>query len=173
MGPSNTKPAAKPVAEAAKPHTEGARASAAKPAIDAARQSPSAPPRASPTPAKPAPRPAEEKDRPPVAASLTAEKNGGVTLKLEYAGGLAQLDQVWVRMGERRAGRDWLNTRDVKLEKSGSLASIKVSLAPGEPIEGANFAFHAKKGEEELWDNAGRAFGCYVLDARTGTITAQ
>lgn len=125
-------------------------------------------------PPKPAAaRPAEPQHRPPVTASLTTEKNGGATLKLEYAGGLAQYETVWVRLGERRAGRDWLNTRDVKLEKVGAMASTKIPLAPGEPIEAATFAFHAKKGTEELWDNAGRDFGCYVVDAKTGAISAQ
>ena len=152
MRPLNTKPATQPATDTpAKP----AAAAAPKPAAAAAAK------------------PAEVQKRPPVTASFTPEKNGGATLKLEYAGGLAQYEAVWVRMGERRAGHDWLNTRDVKLEKVGSMASTKIMLAPGDPIEGATFAFHAKKGSEELWDNAGRAFGCYVYDAKTGTISAQ
>lgn len=122
---------------------------------------------------KPSPAPAEAHHHPPVTASFTTDKDGGATLKLEYAGGLAQYDPVWVRLGERRAGRDWLNTRDVKLEKVGSTASTRIPLAPGDPIEAATLAFHAKKGSEELWDNAGREFGCYVVDAKTGTVSAQ
>lgn len=129
-------------------------------------------PPAAAEPHKPSAKPAEA-HHPPVTASFTTDRNGGATLKLEYAGGLAQYDPVWVRLGERRAGRDWINTRDVKLEKVGSLASTKIPLAPGDPIEAATFAFHAKKGSEELWDNAGRAFGCYVVDAKTGTVSAQ
>lgn len=149
MRPMNPKPPTSKPAEAAKPSMAAA------------------PPKPAAT------KPAEPQHRPPVMASLTAEKNGGATLKLEYAGGLAQYETVWVRLGERRAGRDWLNTRDVKLEKVGAMASTKIPLAPGEPIEAATFAFHAQKGNEELWDNAGRAFGCYVVDAKTGTISAQ
>jgi hypothetical protein len=148
MRPSNPKPAAKPTAEGAQ-----------KPAAEASTR---------------APKPTEpNKQRPAVSASVTPEKNGGVIVKLEYAGALAQYEPLWVRMGERRAGRDWVNTRDVKLERAGALATTKVELPPGEPIDGANFAFHTKRGEEELWDNAGHAFGCYVLDARTGAISAR
>jgi hypothetical protein len=55
----------------------------------------------------------------------------------------------------------------------GSTASTKIVLGPGEPLEGANFAFHAKKGDEELWDNAGRSMGCYVVDAKTGAVSAH
>jgi hypothetical protein len=166
MRPSNSKPAAQPVAEeAVKPSPVSIKQSSPAAAAPAT-------PTATPT-AKSAAKPPEAQARPPVKASVTTEKNGGATIKLEYAGGLAQYGEIWVRMGERRAGQDWLNTRDVKLEKVGALATTKVMLTPGEPIEGANFAFHAKKGEEELWDNAGRSFGCYVLDAKTGTISAR
>ena len=147
MRPSNTKSTPKPVAEAPKPATT---------AVNKPGRS---------TDAHPA--------HPPVRASFTSEKDGGAILKLEYAGGLAQYDPIWVRMGERRAGRDWVNTRDVKLEKVGSTASTKIIFSPGEPLEGASFAFHAKKGDEELWDNAGRSMGCYVVDAKTGAVSAH
>lgn len=148
MRPSSSKPS-KPTADAST--KAGSHAAASKPEVKAAEPQP----------------------RAPVVASLTAEKNGGALLKLEYAGGLAQFDPVWVRIGERRAGREWVNTRDVKLDKVGSLASTKVPLAPGEPIEAATFAFHTTQGAEELWDNAGHSFGCYVVDAKTGVVSSQ
>ncbi len=114
-----------------------------------------------------------EPHRPPVSASFVPDKAGGGMIKLEYMGALADCEGIRVRLGERRAGRDWINTRDVELEKAGTVARAKIVLVPGESIDGASFAFWGRRGDQELWDNAGRSFGCYVFDARTGSISTR
>jgi len=115
----------------------------------------------------------DAKSLPPVRAMFTPDQSGGGTVKLEYAGALAECDAIWVHFGESRGGRNWLNTREVQLERASAVASATIVLGPGEPIEGVCMAFHARRSDQELWDNAGRNFGCYFLDARTGTISTR
>jgi hypothetical protein len=134
---------------------------------------PAEPTQSVPSPAVSAVRLQEDQRRPPVSASFVPDKAGGGLIKLEYMGALADCEAIRVRLGERRAGRDWVNTRDVDLEKAGRVASAKIVLVPGESIEGASFAFWGRKGNQELWDNAGRSFGCYVFDAKTGSISTR
>jgi hypothetical protein len=110
-----------------------------------------------------------------IRVSFKPDGKGGGTLQLRYAGPLASYGSVFMRLGERRHGADWVETRDVKMEKTGGEIAAKVSFAPGEPLEGATFAFFALKGQdgEKVWDNAGKPFGCYTLDPRTGEVAAR
>ncbi|HEY3448090.1 MAG TPA: hypothetical protein VGK67_17165 [Myxococcales bacterium] len=110
-----------------------------------------------------------------VRAAFKSDGHGGGTLQLRYAGTLAGYDAVWVRLGERRHGADWLDVRDVRMEPSDGQAVAKIQIKPGDPLEGASFAFFATDGgqAEPAWDNAGRPFGCYVLDARSGDVQAR
>jgi hypothetical protein len=80
-----------------------------------------------------------------------------------------------VRLGERREGTDWLQTRDVLMAKDGNRATAQVVLEPGAPIDGATFAFYTVIGRagQEIWDNAGKPYGCYVLDTKTGQVGAR
>ena len=107
-----------------------------------------------------------------VRAAFKPDGKGGGTLQLRYSGQLAGYDVVWVRLGERRHGADWLQTRDVKMDKAEGQAVARFPIGPGEPLEGASFAFFAAgNGQgEPVWDNAGRPFGCYTLDARSGAV---
>ena len=121
-------------------------------------------------------KPAEGKSPGPahVKASFKPDGAGGGTLQLRYSGELAAHDTVWLRVGETRHGTDWLETRDVKMDREEGRATARVSFAPGEPLEGATFAFFAlRDGDEAAWDSAGRPFGCYVLDASSGAITMR
>jgi hypothetical protein len=110
-----------------------------------------------------------------VKTAFKPDGKGGGTLQLRYSGELARYPTVWVRLGERRHGADWLETRDVKLETAQGQATARVSFAPGEPLEGATFAFFATKGAaaDAVWDNAGRPYGCYRLDAQSGAVEAR
>ena len=110
-----------------------------------------------------------------VRAAFKSDGHGGGTLQLRYTGKLAGYDTVWVRLGERRHGADWIDVRDVRMERGDGQAVARIQLQPGEPVEGASFAFFAtSEGQAEpTWDNAGHAFGCYVLDARAGTVQAR
>lgn len=109
-----------------------------------------------------------------VKAAFLGDGRGGGTLQLRYSGSLLAHEVVWVRLGERRDGEDWLDPRDVRMERSDGQAIARVHFAPGEPVEGACCAFFAfARGQEEpVWDNAGRPFGCYVVDAQTGVVRA-
>ncbi|MGC4117561.1 MAG: hypothetical protein QM765_23990 [Myxococcales bacterium] len=110
-----------------------------------------------------------------VRAAFKSDGHGGGTLQLRYTGELAGFDTVWVRLGERRHGADWLDVRDVRMERSDGQAIAKIQLQPGEPVEGASFAFFAtqKDQADPTWDNAGHPFGCYVLDAQSGAVRSR
>lgn len=110
-----------------------------------------------------------------VRAAFKSDGRGGGTLQLRYTGTLAGYDTVWVRLGERRHGADWLDVRDVRMERGDGQAVAKIQLGPGEPVEGASFAFFAtQEGREEpAWDNAGHPMGCYVLDTRSGALQTR
>lgn len=110
-----------------------------------------------------------------VQASFTPDDDGGGILHLRYDGPLAVHDALWIRFGERRGGADWVDTRDVRMEKDGPAASVRIRVGPGAPLEGACFAFFAiKPGHADpVWDSAGRPFGCYVLDARSGGLATR
>lgn len=107
-----------------------------------------------------------------VQASFTPDDDGGGSLQLRYDGPLAVHDALWIRLGERRGGAEWLDPRDVRMEKDGPAASVRIRVGPGAPLEGASFAFFAlKPGQvDPVWDSAGRPFGCYLLDVRTGAL---
>jgi hypothetical protein len=109
-----------------------------------------------------------------VRAAFTPDGKGGGVLKLEYKGPLSSYDPVSVRIGERRGGRDWQQLQDVMLERTGNVFTARIAIAPGEKVEGLNLAFHAVAGRgQDLWDNAGRAWGSWFLDAGTGAISAR
>ena len=110
-----------------------------------------------------------------VRAAFKSDGRGGGTLQLRYTGKLAGYDTVWVRLGERRHGKEWLETRDVRMERSDGQAAARIQFAPGEQVEGASFAFFAvRSGDQKpAWDNAGHELGCYVLDAQSGTVQAR
>jgi hypothetical protein len=110
-----------------------------------------------------------------VRAAFKSDGHGGGTLQLRYSGTLAGYDAVWVRLGERRHGDDWLEVRDVRMEQSDGQAVARIQFKPGEPLEGASFAYFAVEGEQAdpTWDNAGHPFGCYMLDARSGVVQAR
>ena len=110
-----------------------------------------------------------------VRATFKSDGRGGATLQLRYLGQLSGYDAVWLRLGERRHGEEWLDVRDVRMDSLDGQVVAKVRLSPGEPVEGVNFAFFAfKRGTPEpAWDSAGHPFGCYVLDAKAATIEAR
>ena len=114
----------------------------------------------------------------PLAAAVVGDESSGWKLHLHYTGLLADFDRVWVRVGERRHGQQWLSPRDVPLERAGSEASYaRIAFAPGEPLEAAELAFYSpgEGGEQEhaVWDNAGHPFGFYEIDARSWSIEAR
>ena len=110
-----------------------------------------------------------------VRATLSPDGRGGGTVEVTYAGPLISYEPIWVRMGERRQGKDWVKTHDQQMSKDGDTAFARITLEPGEPIEGATFAFYTLIGRAgaEIWDNAGKPFGCYLLDAQTGRISTR
>jgi hypothetical protein len=109
-----------------------------------------------------------------VEASFKPDGAGGGTLTLRYRGPLVEHDVVWLRVGERRHGTDWLETRDVKMDREKAAATVRVVFAPGEALQGATFAFFSLQGGAEAsWDSAGKPFGCYVLDAASGALTTR
>jgi hypothetical protein len=107
------------------------------------------------------------------AAAISVDENGGGSLELHYTGLLAGFDPVWVRLGEHRHGAEWMNVRDVEMAHvEGEEAIVSVTFPPGDPLEGAELVFFAadETGEHPVWDNAGRPFGYYEVDARTGSV---
>ncbi|MBI5542487.1 MAG: hypothetical protein HY901_01250 [Deltaproteobacteria bacterium] len=111
----------------------------------------------------------------PVEASFKPDGKGGGTLHLRYSGPLIEHPTVWVRVGDQRRGTHWLETRDVKMDLSHGQASARIPFGPGDPLEGASFAFFAlRDGQvDPSWDNAGRPFGCYWFDPVTGIIESR
>jgi hypothetical protein len=110
-----------------------------------------------------------------IRASFTPSADGGGQLTLSYAGPLTAYDPIWVRLGERRRGKDWVQTRDLRMGKAADGSELHVEVEPGEPLEAFTFAFFTKGNgsSQEVWDNAGKPFGCYVLDAKTGRIGSR
>jgi hypothetical protein len=110
-----------------------------------------------------------------VQASFTPDGKGGGVLVVQYTGPLTSYDPIWVRLGERREGTDWLQTRDVLMSRDGNRATARIILEAGAPIDGATFAFYTVIGRagQEIWDNAGKPYGCYVLDTKTGVVSAH
>lgn len=110
-----------------------------------------------------------------VQARFVSDGKGGGALTVEYTGPLTGYDPIWVRLGERRQGTDWLQTRDVLMTREGNKATVQVVLEPGAAIDGATFAFYTVVGRagQEIWDNAGKPYGCYVLDTGTGRVSAR
>jgi len=110
-----------------------------------------------------------------VRAAFNPDSQGGGTIHLQYSGPLISYDPIWVRIGERRQGHDWLKTRDVMMEKGDGVATATIAVAPGDPVEEATFAFFTVvgRGGQEVWDNAGKPYGCYVLHLKTGQISAR
>jgi hypothetical protein len=110
-----------------------------------------------------------------VRASITPHGQGGAVIEVRYVGPLISYDPIWVRMGERRQGKDWVKTHDVMMSKADGEAFARIEMEEGEPIEGATFAFYTVIGRagQEIWDNAGKPYGCYIFDAATGAITTR
>lgn len=101
---------------------------------------------------------------------------GAGTIRLRYRGALTNQPKAWVRIGERREGKDWIDPRDIPMNVSNGVATVTIDCAPGAPIEGACLAFFTAKDSaphEQLWDNAGRSFGYYLYDVATGRIEAR
>ena len=121
------------------------------------------------------PAPAVEKDGPAnLDVEFEAAGQGGGTLRLRYFGPIARFPHVWVRFGERREGRDWVEPRDISMTRVGRQASATIPCGAGSTLEGACFAFFALNDEgTEAWDSAGRAFGYYRFDVQTGSIEAR
>lgn len=110
-----------------------------------------------------------------VHALFASDGKGGGSLKVEYTGPLIGYDPIWMRLGERREGTDWLQMRDLLMRRDGTRALAEVVLESGAPIDGATFAFYTVVGRagQEIWDNAGKPYGCYVLDTKTGKVIAR
>ena len=110
-----------------------------------------------------------------VRVTFEGDGNGGGRLSLSYAGPLISYEPIWVRLGERRLGKDWVRTRDLPMQRSDGSARVEVAVSAGEAIEGFTFAFFTSRGSgiQEIWDNAGKPYGCYVFDAKTGRVSAR
>lgn len=122
------------------------------------------------------PAPVQEMKPSNIDAAFDKAPQGAGLLRLRYRGPLARHKRLWLRVGERRQGRDWLAVHDVPMTSAGGEAIVTVAFEPGEPVEGACFAFFTHKDgatDVEAWDNAGRPFGYYQLDAETGRIEAR
>lgn len=107
---------------------------------------------------------------------LEPEIDGISEVVVRYHGPLAQRAALFVRFGERRAGRDWLEPRDVAMSHLGAEAWATISCRGGTTLQGGCFAFHAPEagsGAEQVWDNAGHPLGYYAFDARTGAVEAR
>lgn len=110
-----------------------------------------------------------------VKASFRPDGKGGGTLKLKYAGPLSDRDPIWVRVGEKRGGKEWLQSRDVMMKASGAKVEVSIPFAPGEKLEGIELAFHCNVGRagQEIWDNAGKPYGYYLVHTANSQVEAR
>ncbi|MBI5543632.1 MAG: hypothetical protein HY901_07075 [Deltaproteobacteria bacterium] len=111
-----------------------------------------------------------------VEATLETKAEGRAEMLVRYCGPLADRPRLSVRFGERREGRDRVETRDVPMVGAQGEATAIITCGPGAPLEGACFAFFEQTDAAEgecRWDNAGRSLGYYAFDAQTGKVESR